>query len=155
MNELIRAITNYIHRVSTYSLVVVIVELLLIAAVVWWVIRFLRGTRGARLIKGVAVLLGTVYVVIRLLPKGLGWERIEFLYGKFLFFAFVSVVVAFQPELRRALIQIGQARIFRSTRRHAQEVVEALLDQQVMYNSAMDLISIVMLHYFGIIRLKR
>ena len=128
MEELFRAISTYLNRVATYSHLVVMVELLLIGVVVWWVLRFLRGTRGARLVKGVAVLLSSVYVVIRLLPKELGWDRIEFLYGKFLLFAFVAIVVAFQPELRRALIQIGQARIFRSARSRMEMMVDALTE---------------------------
>ncbi|HAU37557.1 MAG TPA: TIGR00159 family protein [Phycisphaerales bacterium] len=130
MNELLRSITNYIHRVSTYNLTVVAVELLLIGLVAWWVLRFLRGTRGARLVKGAAVLLALVYIVIRLLPKtgSLSWERIEFLYGKFLLFTFVAVIVAFQPELRRALIQIGQTRLFRGKHADIEALVEELVD---------------------------
>jgi len=128
MNELIRAIGAYSARVRTYSPVVVAVELLLIGLVVWWTMRFLRGTRGARLLKGTAVILIGVYLGIRLLPKDLGWERIEFLYGRFLVFALVAVVVAFQPELRRALMQIGQARLFRGGRGEVEKVVDALVD---------------------------
>ena len=133
MNDLLRAVQTYIHRVAAYSPFVVAVELLLIGLVVWWVTRFLRGTRGARLVKGFALVLVTVYVVIRLLPRTLpgdisiGWERTEFLYGRFLLFAFVAVVVAFQPELRRALIHLGQASVFKSKRSRAERVAEALV----------------------------
>ena len=122
------AIATYFYKVTGYNPVVVAVELLLIGAVVWWIVRFLRGTRGARLVKGLALLLAAVYVVIRLLPEQLDWDRIEFLYGNFLLFAFVAVVVAFQPELRRALIQIGQARLFHSSQREAEAVVDALVE---------------------------
>jgi len=128
MTELYRAILSYFHRIATYNTAVVVIELLLIGVVVWWVMRFLRGTRGARLVKGVALLLAIVYIVIRLLPKNLGWDRVEFLYGKFLLFAFVAVVVAFQPELRRALIQLGQARLFRSVRADIEKMVDALVE---------------------------
>ncbi|MFP4354349.1 MAG: diadenylate cyclase CdaA [Phycisphaerae bacterium] len=128
MPEIIQAIQIYFSRVMGYNIFVVALEMLLIGIVVWTVMRFLRGTRGARLVKGVAVLLVTVYVVIRLLPKDLGWERIEFLYRNFLLFAFVAVVVAFQPELRRALIQIGQARLFRGRSGQIDTVVDALVD---------------------------
>jgi diadenylate cyclase len=119
--------------VTTYNLFVVAVELLLIGLVVWWATRFLRGTRGARLVKGFALLLVTVYVVIRLLPRGvpggtISWERVEFLYGKFLLFAFVAMVVAFQPELRRALIRLGQTQVFRSARGRAETVSDILID---------------------------
>jgi diadenylate cyclase len=127
MDELITAIRTYLNRVQTYNAIVVGVELLLIGAVVWWVVRFLRGTRGARLVKGVALLLVTVYVLIRLLPKHLGWERIVFLYGHFLVFCFVAVVVAFQPELRRALIQLGQTRLFRNRESQVESTVDALV----------------------------
>jgi diadenylate cyclase len=128
MRELFEAIRSYLQRVRTYDLRVVLVELLLIGIMVWWVVRFLRGTRGARLIKGVALLLAAVYVVIFMLPERLGWQRIQFLYGNFLLFAFAAVVVAFQPELRQAFIQIGQARLFRSRRGQIEDMVEALCD---------------------------
>lgn len=126
--SILRAIRIYVYRIGGESLPVVVVELLLIGVVVWLVMRFLRGTRGARLVKGVAVLLVTVYVVILMLPEELGWERIKLLYGGFLIFTFIAVVVAFQPEIRRALIQIGQARLFRNVTHEAKAVVDALVD---------------------------
>jgi len=132
MNELLQAIENYLDRVANYNLIVVLVELVLIGVVVWWISRFLRGTRGARMIKGTALMLAGVYLVIRLLPRNLGdavlgWDRLEFLYGKFLLFAFVAVMVAFQPELRRALIQIGQTRLFR-TPQAIEQMIDALMN---------------------------
>ncbi|MCK4275648.1 MAG: diadenylate cyclase CdaA [Phycisphaerae bacterium] len=131
MSDLIRAITIYLHRLSNYRPQVVAVQLLLIGVVVWWVLRFLRGTRGARLVKGVALLLGGVYVVILMLPKTSDWERIKFLYGNFLIFALVAGLVAFQPELRRALIQIGQARLFSGAAGKVEAMVDALVESAV------------------------
>ncbi|MBL7134440.1 MAG: TIGR00159 family protein [Phycisphaerae bacterium] len=128
MSDLIRAITIYLHRVSNYNPAVVVVQLLLIGVVVWWVLRFLRGTRGARLIKGVALVLGGVYVVILMLPKTQDWDRIKFLYGNFLIFALVAGLVAFQPELRRALIQIGQARLFSGAASRVEAMIGALVE---------------------------
>ncbi len=130
---MLEGIANYIGRVMTdYNRFVVVVELFLIGWVVWWVTRFLRGTRGARLIKGFGLMLVVVYIVIRLLPQltqgdpSGGWERAEFLYGRFLLFAFVALVVAFQPELRRALIHLGQTSIFHSQRGQSEHVAEIL-----------------------------
>jgi diadenylate cyclase len=107
-------LVRYFNRVSTYKFPIVLIQFLLIGLVVWWAMRFLRGTRGARLVKGAALLLVAVYVVIQLLPKGDEWDRLEVLYSRFLFFAFLGLVVVFQPELRRALMQLGQARLFRT-----------------------------------------
>ncbi|MCD6365461.1 MAG: diadenylate cyclase CdaA [Planctomycetes bacterium] len=127
MSELIRSVTAWFSGIVSERLEVVLVELLLIGTVVWWVMRFLRGTRGARLIKGVALLLVVVYVVIGMLPEELQWDRIQFLYGKFLLLASVATVVAFQPELRRALIQIGQTRLFREHRGQVAKLTDVLL----------------------------
>jgi len=128
MKQLFDAVTAYLNRVANYDPAVVVVELLLIGVVVWWVMRFLKGTRGARLVKGVAVILATVYIVIRLLPEDFGWQRIKFLYTGFLLFAFVGIVVAFQPELRRILIQVGQTKFFRSPLDRVRAMIDALLD---------------------------
>lgn len=134
MNELISGITTYVHRVvTTYNPVVVIAELLLIGLAVWWVSRFLRGTRGARLIKGFGLVFVTVYILIRLLPRlfggeSAGWDRAEFLYSRFLFVAFVALIVAFQSELRRALIQLGHTSVFRSKRTQAERLADLLVE---------------------------
>lgn len=116
MQQLVDAITTYLQRVSNYDPWVVLVQLIMIGVVVWLVMRFLRGTRGARLVKGAALILACFFIVVRLLPKTDEWKRIEFLYGHFLLFALVAFVVAFQPELRRALISVGQTKFFRSRR---------------------------------------
>ena len=128
MEELIRAVTTWFAGVRNYDKLVMVVDLLLIGLVVWWVMRFLRGTRGARLIKGAALVLAVMYVVIGMLPRGLAWDRIQFLYGKFLLLLIVATVVAFQPELRRALIQIGQTRFFRGRRGQAEDATNALVE---------------------------
>ena len=127
MHEITEAITTYLQRVAAYDKVVVAVQLLLIGVVVWLMMRFLRGTRGARLVKGAALLLAIVFIVIRLLPGSGEWGRIEFLYGNFLWFALVAFVVAFQPELRRVLISIGRARLFRSRHGEVEELVNELI----------------------------
>jgi diadenylate cyclase len=133
MDEILRAISKYVQHVATYSPIVVIVELVLIGAVVWWITMFLRGTRGARLVKGMALLMAGLYIVISLLPRNvgdvdLGWDRLQFLYGKFLFFAFVAAMVAFQPEIRRALIQLGQTGLFRGRQEEVEPLVDAMVE---------------------------
>ncbi|MFP4141000.1 MAG: diadenylate cyclase CdaA [Planctomycetota bacterium] len=128
IDELTKGLTIYLNRLAGYSPWVVLVQLILIGIVVWWVMKFLRGTRGAGLVKGAAVLVAVFYLGIRLLPKNDEWKRLEFLFGRFLLFALVALAIAFQPELRRALIQIGQARFFRGARGQVQQTVDALVE---------------------------
>src|SRR5438046_8811366 len=91
----------------------VALELVLIGLFVYSVIRFLRGTRGARMLRGVAVLLLVLYLIVRISGAAMNLERIEFLYSRFLIFASVAMVVVFQPEIRRALMRLGETRLFR------------------------------------------
>src|SRR2546421_3284302 len=104
------------------------IELFLIGSVVWWVIVFLRGTRGARMLKGVALILISLYLIVRLVGYQCGLNRIEFLYRQFLIFAGLATVVVFQPELRRALMRLGETRLFRSWSSQVDDEIDALVE---------------------------
>lgn len=106
----------------------VAIELLVIGAVIYWVVSFLRGTRGARLLKGAGVVLISLYVMVRLVAGRFELQRIVFLYGAFLQFAFIALVVVFQPELRRALMRLGETRLFRGKSARVNELVDELIE---------------------------
>jgi diadenylate cyclase len=105
-----------------------VVEMLLIGVFVYVVLRFLRGTRGARLLKGVGVVLIAAYLIVRIGGAALNLERIEFLYRQFLFLASLALVVVFQPEIRRALMRLGETRLFRPLTTQIAQDIEALVE---------------------------
>jgi diadenylate cyclase len=109
----------------------VLIELLLIWLFVYSVVRFVRGTRGARLLKGVGVLLVVAYLIVGIIGATLNLKRVEFLYGRFLFFASVALVVVFQPEFRRALMRLGETRLFRPLARQLDQQIDALVESAV------------------------
>jgi diadenylate cyclase len=125
---MLNALFNFLHdlldKFTRYPFWIILVELLLIGVVVHFVVEFLRGTRGARLIKGAALLLVIAYVVITL--GGDKLRRLEFLYSRLLVFATFAIVVVFQPELRRALMRLGEARLFRTTGNPIRPTVDAI-----------------------------
>ena len=121
--------SDFFKALHTYPWWQVVIELLLIGAVVFWVIRFLRGTRGARMLKGIAFVLIFLYVITRLLSAPpFELLRIQFLYGRFLIAASFAVVVAFQPELRRALMRLGETRLFGHWKKDIDQEIEALVE---------------------------
>ena len=101
---------DYFGRVARYDWWVVAVELLLIGLVVYWVVDFLEGTRGERLFRGVIFILFAGVLILNLVGKRFGFERLEYLYKGFLIAVLIIAVAAFQPEVRRALIRIAQPR---------------------------------------------
>lgn len=128
MSSLIVNFSNYGKNLEAYGLWRVCIELLLIGLFVYWVMRFLRGTRGARMLKGIAFVLISLYLVVRLGANQFGLERIAFLYERFLYFAFFATVVVFQPELRRALMRLGETRLFRGWSSQVNEEIETLVE---------------------------
>ena len=106
------AILEYFSRVGTYNPLIVAIELLLIGLVVYWAVDFLEGTRGERLFRGVIILLLSGSMILKLLIVRFEFERLQYLYSSFLILVLIIAVAAFQPELRRMLIQIGQAGAF-------------------------------------------
>ncbi|QOJ14499.1 MAG: DNA integrity scanning protein DisA nucleotide-binding domain protein [Planctomycetia bacterium] len=93
--------------------VAIVVELLLIGLSVNWCATVLGGTRGTRPLKGVLLILVVATLVVRVLTVQLSWTRLELLYRYFLFGLAFAALVAFQPELRRAVIRVGDVRLRR------------------------------------------
>ena len=118
---------DYINRVVTYDWWVVAIELLLIGLVVYWAVDFLEGTCGERLFRGVIFILIAGGLILNLIVGRLKFERLEYLYGGFLIAVLVIAVVGFQPEIRRALIRIGQPRFLLSSSQQLLKTMEQIV----------------------------
>ncbi len=88
-------------------------EMVLIGIVVYAVLRFLQGTRGARLLQGLLMLLIGGFLVVHVLADQFGLERIAVLYEPFVWTVLLTTLVVFQPELRRGLMRLGETRLRR------------------------------------------
>ncbi|RYG67761.1 TIGR00159 family protein [bacterium] len=122
---------SFFRALGSYPLWRVALEMLLIGVVVYWVVKFLEGTRGARLLRGVVVLLISLYLIVRLLSGAFNLQIITFLYDKLLLAASLAVVIVFQPELRRALMRVGESRFFRSMNKELDRDVDELVEAAV------------------------
>ena len=106
-------IRSYLIRlVDTFSYVDV-AEFVLIGLVVYTAYRFLKGTRGARAFRGYVLFFAIGFVLVQILASFLRLERVQIIYNELVKLAILAAVILFQPELRRALIQLGQNRLFR------------------------------------------
>lgn len=121
-------ITSVLRAIRVYGWWQVALELLLIGAFVYAVLRFLRGTRGVRVLKGIGFAVVVLYIIVRLVGAELKLERIDFLYGKLLLLASLAAVVVFQPELRRAFMQLGETRFFSGASSRGNEDIEAVVE---------------------------
>ena len=80
-----------------------IIDILLVATVIYWLFILIRGTRAVRIVIGLSILY-LVYLAAILF----GFDLLRQLMEAAAVVGLFAVVVVFQPELRRALEQIGR-----------------------------------------------
>ncbi|HNO76873.1 MAG TPA: diadenylate cyclase CdaA [Phycisphaerae bacterium] len=103
-----------------------IIELFLIGVVVYFILRFLEGTRGARLLQAVLVIL-IGFLGLALIARVLELSHIIVLYPFFVGGSFLVTLVVFQPELRRGLMRIGESLTRRSRTVESSRVIEPIV----------------------------
>lgn len=106
-------LTQFWSRLLGYPLWQVAVELLIIAALVTIVWRFVKGTRVAGALVALIVIMTAGAVVVEIASQRDLFPRLSSLYSRLLAFSAIALVVIFQPELRRALIRIGELPVAR------------------------------------------
>lgn len=109
-----------------------ILDILLVAFVLYKLFILIRNTRAVALIKGLLVL-GVVTVV----SKVLDLHVINWMLQQGMTVILVALPVVFQPELRRALEQIGRGRFFRSGQVISMEELERLIDEIVAISESL------------------
>lgn len=88
-----------------------IFEIILLSVVLYYGYLYFRGTRGAKVLTGLAI----VFLTLTLISTLLNLVVIGWIVRSFSVFLAVALVVIFQPELRRALAELGGHPIFSLT----------------------------------------
>ncbi|MGI6361087.1 MAG: diadenylate cyclase CdaA [Bacillota bacterium] len=89
------------------KIILYVVDIAIIAFVVYKGLLLIRGTRAVQLAKGVLILL-----VIAIVSSFIDLHLVSWVLAQIWPVFFVALVVIFQPELRRALEQIGRGQFF-------------------------------------------
>lgn len=115
-------------RLNSYSAIEVAVELVIIWLAVYVIVRFVQGTRAAGALKGLLVIVVIVTFVSRLFGQGESFQRLGWLYDKAIALTAIALIVIFQPELRRALVRLGETPFLKGTRKDVALVVNEIAD---------------------------
>jgi len=98
-------------------------EIVLLAAAIYYCLLLVRGTRGAAVLTGFIILLLGVAGVTQVFQL----DVINWILSRFLALLAIAVLVIFQPELRRALAQLGSQYPFTSSRMRF-ELIDVLVE---------------------------
>lgn len=99
------------------------VEILIIGVILYYTYIYLRGTHGARILMGLAI----IFLTLTLISQLLNLPVIGWMLRSFSVFLALALVVIFQPELRRALTELGTHRWFSGAYQH-KETISQLTD---------------------------
>ena len=102
------------------------VDILVVAAVLYRVFLMFRGTRAMPMFLGLGGLL-----VVSVLARRFELFSTSWILDNFWSFWVLALLVLFQPEMRRALTQIGQSRLFQGITRASQDEQTHVLDHVV------------------------
>jgi diadenylate cyclase len=109
------------------------VEIIILTVAIYYVLSFVRGTRGFSILIGFL----SVLLVMAFVTSVLDLAVLHWLLGTFSTFVAVAVLVIFQPELRRMLAQVGNLPIFQTSHEQRENIeviiqtVERLSDVRI------------------------
>ncbi|WP_261134229.1 diadenylate cyclase CdaA [Bacillus sp. Marseille-Q3570] len=84
-----------------------IIDILLVTYVIYKLIMLIKGTKAIQLLKGI-----TVIIAVWFFSGIFKLNTLYFLMNQTLLYGFLAIIIIFQPELRRALEQLGRGRFF-------------------------------------------
>ena len=103
-NNIIRFIN--IYKQSPAKLISLIIDIALVFLLIYLFLRMVKGTRTWQLVKGIAFL-----IVGTWLSGILGLNILHYILNAIMNWGVILIIVIFQPEIRRALEQIGTNKI--------------------------------------------
>ena len=94
-----------------------VLDILIVAFLIYQILRFTRQTRGSSVFKGLVIIMLVTWVSAAAKLRALNWVLVQLINT-----GAVLLVVIFQPELRRALEQIGRGRIMGKSRSKTNDI---------------------------------
>lgn len=101
---------NLFENITTATIIASIVDLLIVWYVLYLLITVMKGTKAIQLIKGIFFIL-----IGRAISNFFDLATTTQMFDTVLEWGFLAIIVIFQPELRRALEQLGRGSLFRTS----------------------------------------
>lgn len=83
-----------------------VLDIIILTFLVYYLIKLMRETRAMQLLKGIGFLI-VIFVLVQIFQL----KAMSFIIENFLQVGIIAIMIVFQPELRRILEKVGQARV--------------------------------------------
>ncbi|MBN2382812.1 diadenylate cyclase CdaA [bacterium] len=122
-------IVEYLHSLPPISVSFTdIIDILIVTFILYRFFLIIKGTLAVQMFIGIFILLGASYFAQNFQLYTIRWFLQNFLY-----FWIVALLIIFQPELRKAMAEVGQRGIFRKRKL----IEEQMLDELIKATAAM------------------
>ncbi len=101
-----------------------VAEILIISAFVYMLISFMYGTRGAGVLRGLALVGGSLFLLLFVTAQWLHFNNVSWMIENLVSISLIGLVVLFQPEIRHVLVRLGESVKIWNTR-------ELVLDKEI------------------------
>lgn len=85
-----------------------VVEIAILFLCFYGILTFLRGTRGAGIIKALFFFIIIGFIMVNTVVKAINLQHLEYVFTNLVTLAAIFMIVIFQPEIRRGLVRLGQ-----------------------------------------------
>lgn len=100
------------------------VEVAIFAVLIYFGLRFLRRTRGSNVLRGLTYLGVGGAVSFVLLIEYMALDRLKQLFEMIVQSVVIALIVVFHPEIRRAIVHIGESKLFARLFRKESKIVQ-------------------------------
>ena len=101
-----------------------IAEILIFSAMVYMLISFMYGTRGAGVLRGLALVGGSLLLALFVTAQWLHLGNVSWMIENLVNISLIGIIVIFQPEIRHVLVRLGETVKLWNTR-------EIVLDKEI------------------------
>lgn len=121
-----------LSNMTFWDYVVNLLDILLVWFIIYKLFNIIRGTKAIQLLKGIFVI-----IVVRSLSGFLGLNTLQWLMDQVVTWGVLAIIIIFQPELRRALEQLGRGKLFTRNISPEDNIQEHLVEEIVKASAYM------------------
>lgn len=112
-----------IGNFNLFDLLINAIDILLVTFVIYKLIMVIKGTKAVQLLKGIFVVL-----IVTLISDKFHLQTLNWMMEQVLIWGVVAFVIIFQPELRRALEQLGRGGFFSRSGHQEEDEQEKMVE---------------------------
>ena len=105
------------------SIVFNLLDVLLVWYVLYKTLTLIKGTKAVQLLKGIFVI-----IIAKIVTAAFGLDTLDWLLEEVIDWGFLAIIIIFQPEIRRALEQLGRGKLFQRTTSQQEEEQARLIE---------------------------